>query len=73
MENCRISIRKVTEDVGIWVSSCHVIFSDVLVIKHVVVKFDPKLLNFDHKNSRVSIAQELLNDISDHPDLLKRA
>ncbi|EFN73466.1 hypothetical protein EAG_08786, partial [Camponotus floridanus] len=35
-------------------------------------KFVPKLLNFDQKQRRVDIAQELLNAINDDPDLLKR-
>jgi len=30
------------------------------------------LLNFDQKNRRMSIAQELLDDVNDDPDLLKR-
>ncbi|EFN70230.1 hypothetical protein EAG_12167, partial [Camponotus floridanus] len=35
-------------------------------------KFVPKLLNFDQKQRRVDIAQELLNAVNDDPDLLKR-
>ena len=72
MENRRITIREVAEDVGISVGSCHAIFSDVLDMKRVAVKFVPKLLNFDQKNCRMSIAQELLNDVNDDSDLLKR-
>ena len=71
MENRRITIREVA-DVGISVGSCHAIFSDVLGMKRVTVKFVPKLLNFDQKNCRMSIAQKLLNDVNDDPDLLKR-
>ena len=29
-------------------------------------------MNFEQKNCRMSIAQELLNDIGENPDLLKR-
>lgn len=72
MENRRITIREVAEDVGISVGSCHAIFSDVLGMKRVAAKFVPKLLNFDQKNRRMSISQELLNDVNDDPDLLKR-
>ena len=72
MENRQITIREVAEDVGISVGSCHAIFSDVLGMKSVSAKFVPKLLNFDQKNRRMSIAQELLNDVNDDPDLLKR-
>ena len=47
MENRRITIREVAEDVGISVGSCHAIFSDILDLKRVAAKFVPKLLNFD--------------------------
>ena len=47
MENRRITIREVAEDVGISVGSCHAIFSDILGLKRVAAKFVPKLLNFD--------------------------
>ena len=41
-------------------------------MRRVSAKIVPKLLNFDQKNRRMSIAQELLNDVNDDPDLLKR-
>ena len=71
MENRRITIREVAEDVGISVGLCHAIFSDILGLKRVAAKFVPKLLNFDQKIRRVTIAQEMLNDVNDDPDLLK--
>lgn len=72
LENRRITIREVAEDVGISLGSCHEIFSNVLGMRRVSAKFVLKLLNFDQKNRRMSIAQELLNDVNDDPDLLKR-
>lgn len=72
MKNRRITIREVAEDVGISTGSCHAIFSDVLGMKRVATKFVPKSLNFEQKQRRISIAQELLNDVNDDPDLLKR-
>ncbi|XP_025271347.1 protein GVQW3 [Camponotus floridanus] len=72
MENRRITIREVAEDVGILVGSCHAIFLGVLGMQRVAAKFVPKLLNFDQKQRRVDIAQELLNAVNDDPDLLKR-
>ena len=72
MENRRITIRGVAEDFGISVGSCHAIFSDILGLKRVAAKFVPKLLNFDQKTRRMTIAQEMLNDVNDHPDLLKK-
>jgi len=39
MNDCRITITKVIDNVGISIGSCHEIFSDVLSMKRVVVKF----------------------------------
>ena len=72
MENRRITIREVAEDVGISVGSCHTIFSDILGLKRLAAKFLPNLLNFDKKTRRMTIAQEMLNDVNDDPDLLKK-
>jgi len=72
LNNRRITIREVAEDVGISVGSCHEIFSDILGMKRVSAKFVPKLLNFDQKSRRMSISQEMLNDVNDDPDLLKK-
>lgn len=72
LENRRITIREVAEDVGISIGSCHAIFSNVLGMKRVAAKFVPKLLNFEQKQRRISIAQECLNVVNDDPGLLKR-
>ena len=40
-------------------------------MKRVAAKFVPKLLNFDQKQRRVDIAQELLNEVNNDPELLK--
>ena len=72
MENRRITIREVAEDVCISVGSCYAIFSDILGLKRVAEKFAPNLLNFDQKTRRMTIAQEILNDVNDDPDLLKK-
>ena len=47
MENRRITIREVAEDVGISVGLCLPFCSDILGPKRVAAKFVPKLLNFD--------------------------
>ena len=72
MNDRRITVREVADEVGISIGSCHNIFSNVLGMKRVAAKFNPKLLNFDQKNNHMNIAQELLNDVNDDPDLLKR-
>ena len=72
MENRRITIREVADEVGISFGSCQAIFTDVLGMKRVAAKFVPKLLNFDQKQHRMNIAQELLNEVNDDPELIKR-
>ena len=46
MNDRRITIREVADDVGISISLCHEIFSSALGMKRVAAKFVPKLLNF---------------------------
>ena len=72
VDNRRITIIEVAEDVGISVGSFHAIFSDILCLKRVAAKFVPKLRNFYQKTRHMTIAQEMLNDVNDDPDLLKR-
>ena len=57
---------------AISVGSCHDILSDVLGMRRVSAKFVPKLLNFDQKNRRMTITQEILNEVNEDPDFLKR-
>lgn len=66
------TIRKVAEDVNTSAASCRVVFSDVLDIKPGSAKFIPKLLNFDQKNYRISIAQKLMNYVNLILNLFKR-
>lgn len=49
MDNLRIIIRDIVDDVGILVGLCYAICTDILSIKHVEVKFFPKLLNFEQR------------------------
>jgi len=72
MNDRRITIREVADDVGILIGSCHGIFSDVLGMKRVTAKFVPKLLNFEQKQRRMEIAQESLNEVNNDAELLKR-
>ena len=72
MENRCNTIRKVAEDVGISVGSFPCNFFGYFCLTRVAAKFVPKLLNFDQKIRRMTIAQEMLNDVNDDPDLLKR-
>ena len=53
--------------------ACQAIFRDVLGIKSTAAKIIPKLLNFEKKQSRVDLAQEMLTTLNDDSDLLKKA
>ncbi|XP_011146337.1 putative uncharacterized protein FLJ37770 [Harpegnathos saltator] len=57
LANRRITIRKVAEEIGISYGSREVIFTNVLNMKRVAAKFTPKLLNFQEKQHRVTIAK----------------
>ena len=45
---------------------------DILGLKRVAAKFVPKLLNFDQRTRCMTIAQEMLDDVNDDPNLPKR-
>ena len=60
MNDRRITIREVADDVSISISSCHESFSNVLGMKRVAAKFVPKLLNFEQKQQRMEVTQESL-------------
>ena len=60
MNDRRITIRELADDVGISIGSCHEIFSNVLGMKRVAAKFVLKWLNFAQKQRRMEVAQESL-------------
>ena len=72
MNDRRITIREVTNDVGKSIGSCHEIFSHILFKGRVAAKFVPKLLNFEQKQWRIEVAQESLNEVNNDAELLKR-
>ncbi|KYQ55784.1 hypothetical protein ALC60_02906 [Trachymyrmex zeteki] len=72
LKNRRITIREIVDDLNISFGSCQSILTDVLGMTRVSAKFVPKLLNLDQKQCRMNIAQDMLNDVNDDPDLLKR-
>ena len=71
LDNHRITVREVCDDVGILFGSCKAIFTNVLDLKRAGAKVVPKLLNFEQKHHRMDIAQEMLTTSNDDPDLLK--
>ena len=57
LDNRRITVREVADDVGISFGSCQAIFTDVLGMKRAAAKNIRKMLNFEQKQSRMDIAQ----------------
>ena len=65
MDNRRTTIREVANDVDISFGSCQAIFMDVLGMKRAATKIFPKLLNFEQKNRRMDVAQEMSTTFND--------
>lgn len=55
-----LTVREVSDEVGISVGSCHEIFSDKLKMRRVRAKFMPHLLTDGQKQTGVEMSQELL-------------
>ncbi|VEN60324.1 unnamed protein product [Callosobruchus maculatus] len=72
LANRRITVREVAEDLNISIGLCHSILTNDLGMSRVPAKFVPKLLNFDQKQHRVNIAQEMLDSVRDDPNVLQR-
>ena len=75
MDNHRITIREIADDVGISFGLCQAIFTNVLSIKSAAAKIVPKLLNFEQKQRRMDIVLEMLTMLTtfnDDLDLLKK-
>ena len=65
LNNRRITIWEVADNIGILFGSCQAIFTNVLGTKHVAAKIVSKLLNFEQKQHRLEIAQEMLTTLKD--------
>ena len=72
LDNPRITIREVADYVGISFGSCQAIFTADLGMKGTAAKIVSKLLNFEQKQRRLDIAQEMLTTFNDYPDLFKK-
>ena len=59
LDKRRITVREVADDVGISFGSCQAIITDVLGMKRAASKIVSKLLNFEQKQRRMDIAQEI--------------
>ena len=57
-QNRRLTAREVAEEVGIYKSSCYLIFIDKRKMRHFAAKFVPRLLTDVQKENRVTVSQE---------------
>ena len=71
LDNYRITIRKLADDVGISFGLCQAIFTNVLGMKRAAAEIVLKLQNFEQKQRRMDSAQEMLTTFNEDPDLLK--
>ena len=60
MEDCRLTLRKIVEEVGISRGSVHSILTEDLCLRKVSTKFTSKLLTEQQKGLRVEIDQDML-------------
>ncbi|XP_068620627.1 histone-lysine N-methyltransferase SETMAR-like [Battus philenor] len=72
LANRRITVRGNAEDLNISIGTCYSILSDNLGMRRFAAKIVPKLLNFDQKQHRMNIANEMLESVRDDPNLLQR-
>ena len=70
LDNRRITIKEVADDVGISFASRQAIFTNVLSMKRAPAQVVSKLLNFEQKQRRMDNAQEMLTKFNDDPDFL---
>lgn len=70
-ENRRYTIREVAEKVGLSYGSCESILTNALAMRRVAAKFVPKLLTFEQKLRRKTVAQEMLDLVADDSTLLQ--
>ena len=72
LDNHRITIIEIADDVGISFGSGQAIFTNVLGMNRTAEKIVPKLLNFEQKQRRMDIAQKMLMTFNGDPDLLNK-
>jgi hypothetical protein len=70
LQNHRLTIREIAEDVGISFGSCQAILTE-LNMQCIAAKFVPCVLTEDQKGNRVNISQELLDRVSVDENFLK--
>jgi histone-lysine N-methyltransferase SETMAR len=70
MEDRRLTIREISDDMNISFGSVQYILTKELAMTRVAAKFVPRLLTDEQKVNRMSIAQELLDMADEYPEFM---
>lgn len=71
-EDRRLTVRELSDDLGISIGSCHMILTEDLGMRRVAAKFVPRLLTADQKEARLAAATDLLECADSDPRFLDR-
>jgi AraC-like DNA-binding protein len=71
LEDRRLTIREIADEVGISARSAHSIVTEDLHMCRVVVKFVPKLLSQEQQQLRLEVARDMLECANGDPQFLK--
>ena len=63
MQDRRLTVRELVEEMGISTGSVHSILTDDLAMRRVSTKFGPKLLTMEQKELRLKVSQDMLDYI----------
>ena len=71
MQDRRVTVRDLAEDVGISTGSVNSILTDHLAMRRVSVKFVPKLLTIEQKQPHLEVTQDMLDSADSFPEFAK--
>ena len=71
MEDCRLTLRKIVEEVGISRGTVHSVLIEDLCMQRVLAKFIPMLLTEQQKELLVEITQDMLNCANNELEFMK--
>ena len=71
MQELRVTVRELVEEVGISTDSVHSILTDDLAMRRVSAKFVPKVLTMEQKQLRLEVSQDMLDYANSDPEFLK--
>ena len=70
MQDRRVTVRELAEEVGISTGSVHSILTDDLAMQRVSAKFVPKLLTMEQRQLHLEDVQDMLDSANSDPEFL---